>query len=134
MATIEEIFLGELRRKDPLKALKKAIVKNEKAILDINRKQMDRGETAQGTSIGQYKNLNYKGRREPVDLLLEGPFRAEMYLEVDDTKTEFNSSNKKTPWLAKKYKKERIFGISTPGIPVVGEIIKEDFQKEYVSQ
>jgi hypothetical protein len=126
MTDLTDIFVTPLRKADPLKALKSSIEKNEDEIMDLNRRQLDRGLDSEGGSLGKYKNFKYKNRYEPVDLKLTGDFRNKFSLQVSDKETEIFSQDAKEAKLKKKYGKA-IFGISAPLIPNMQTIIENDF-------
>jgi hypothetical protein len=132
-ATIQNLFSAPLLKMNPGKAMMKAIEKNEKEILDLNRQQLDRGLDADGNSLGRYKNFNYKGRWQPVDLKLTGDFRNRFTLGVDEKKTEFFSQDVKAAGLEKKYGKD-IMGIPQSLMPNMQAIIRDDFITEIRNQ
>jgi hypothetical protein len=86
-----------------------------------------------GRSLGKYKNFKYKNRFQPVDLKLTGEFRNKFSLQISDTDTEIFSQDQKEGKLVKKYGKD-IFGVPSPLIGNVEDIIKEDFIENYRRQ
>lgn len=130
---LSDFFSLPLLKKDPGEALRQSIRDNAEPILDLNRQQLDRGLDAKGKDLGRYANFNYKGRLRPVDLLLRNDFRADMFVRVGKDSTEIFSFDWKTAKLTKRYGKD-IFGIATPYLHNVGEIVKPDFQRNYARQ
>jgi hypothetical protein len=130
---LDDMFLWPLQKGSPKEALKKAIGKNEDKIMDLNRQQLDRGLDSTGRSLGKYKNFKYKNRFQPVDLKLTGEFRNKFSLQISDTDTEIFSQDQKEGKLVKKYGKD-IFGVPSPLIGNVEDIIKEDFIENYRRQ
>jgi hypothetical protein len=133
MMNFDDIFLWPLEKASPLKALKESIAKNEDAIMDLNRQQLDRGLDSEGQSLGRYKNFKYKGRFQPVDLKLTGDFRNKFSLQVSDKETEIFSQDEKEEKLKKKYGKQ-IFGVPTPLLPNMIDLIENDFIDNYSKQ
>jgi hypothetical protein len=128
--SFSDIFVHPLQDADPAQALIKSIEKNEEKILDLNRRQLDRGLDAEGKSLGRYKNFNYKRRFEPVDLKLTGSFRDKMNLQVTKTETTVFSQDQKEAKLQKQYGKE-IEGIPLSMIANMQDIILDDFVEGY---
>jgi hypothetical protein len=128
-----DIFFDPLNDIDVMEALKESISKNEDAIMDLNRQQLDRGLDADGKSLGRYANFAYKGRFEPVDLKNTGDFRNKFSLQIDNKQTEIFSQDWKNDKLTKRYGKN-IFGIPVPLVVNMEEIIEPDFVKEYQKQ
>lgn len=123
------LFAERLNKADVLNAFALAMVKNEARILELNKRQMDKGIDAEGRSLGRYRDFDYKGRFEPVDLLLTGSFRQKMeFSSITADETEISSTDEKTGKLKAKYG-EDIFGVQD--IEQVGSVIKRDFQKFY---
>jgi hypothetical protein len=133
MMDFKEIFVKPFEETKPVKALVTAIERHEDAIMDLNRQQLDRGLDANGKSLGRYKNFNYKGRWQPIDLKREGPFRNKFTLQSDDKETEIFSQDRKAPWLEKRYGKD-INGVPSSLIPNMQDLIEEDFIEEYEKQ
>jgi hypothetical protein len=133
MIDFKDIFVKPFEETKPVKALVTAIERHEDSIMDLNRQQLDRGLDANGKSLGRYKNYNYKGRFQPVDLKLKGPFRNKFTLQSDEKKTEIFSQDVKAPWLEKRYGVD-INGEPATLIPNMQELIIDDFQEEYEKQ
>ena len=132
MIDVMDIFYYPLKDADPLQPLISAIEKNEEKILDLNRQQLDRGLDAKGEDLGEYKNINYKGRRRPIDLKLTGSFRDKMNLQVTKKDTEVFSQDQKYEKL-KKFRGKDPLGVAQPYISNMEDIIEEDFVKGYQS-
>lgn len=130
---IEELFMSRLLRLQPAKAIQRAIENNEQAILDLNRQQLDRGQDADGKSLGRYRNFRYKGRFQPVDLKLTGDLRNKETIGVDDKKSEFFSQDWKDPVITKRYGK-KVWGIQQQLLPNMQDIIRPDLFKEVKQQ
>jgi hypothetical protein len=123
--TIMDIFYKPLFATDPTNSLMKAIEKNEKRILQLNKNQLDRGLDAEGQDLGVYANFNYKGRYRPIDLYLEGDFRGKFTLLVTDKYTELFSQDEKAPKIRKRWK--NAVGIAPDDIERMIRIIQPDF-------
>lgn len=89
-----------------------AIQLNEKAMVQINREQMEVGKNAEGQSIGYYRSLSYAnfkkniGSRSPFripDLKLTGDFHKGMAMDVEDNKYFIYSTDDKAPDLTDRY-------------------------------
>lgn len=119
---------------DPFKGIKmeeviaEAMHRNEESILNLNKRQLDSGIGADGKSIGRYANFAYKGRFEPVDLLLTGKFRNEFTLGIKKKQAEIFSQDSKEKQLEKKYGKD-IHGLTSTNTGIAADIIKEDVQR-----
>lgn len=130
---VKSVFYDKLRALKPVRALQKAIIKNADAISDLNRQQLDKGLDSEGKSLGKYARFNYKGRWQPVDLKLKGPFRREFYVEPDEKKTEIKSTDWKESILIKMYGRN-IHGVPKYLIPNMGHIVLADFINEFKKQ
>lgn len=133
MDDILSIFYDPVAALDPLTALKQAISSNDDKIMDLNRRQLDKGLDATGKSLGRYKNFNYKNRFQPVDLKLKNEFRGKFTLQISDKETEIFSQDRKEKWLVKRYGLN-IFGVPVPMIDTMQDIIREDFINNYRNQ
>jgi hypothetical protein len=122
------IMFKALESLDQVEALKKAIKKNEKKILDLNRQQLDQGKDSVGKSLGEYVNIKYKGRRSPIDLLNKGSFRAKFKLKITDKHIEIYSTDWKEDILIWQYGKD-IHGIPRYLVPGIAQIVQKDFEK-----
>lgn len=97
-----------------------AVEANEQALTDLNREQMRRGMTAEGTAIvPDLRNKLYAdakkqaGGRAPFgtpDLYLTGSFQERMQMDVDSRSYEFGSTDEKADKLSEKY--ANIFGLT----------------------
>ena len=130
MVEFFSIFYDPLNAVDVLDCLKNAIRKNEDPIMNLNKQQLDRGLDATGKDLGKYANFKYKNRWRPVDLKLTGEFRDKFSLEVDDKGTEIFSQDSKEEKLKMRWGKD-IFGIPSPLIDNMQEIVREDFIREF---
>jgi hypothetical protein len=57
---IMNLFMAPLNKLSPASALQVAIEKNDQEIIQLNQQQLDRGQDADGKSLGRYKNFKYK--------------------------------------------------------------------------
>ena len=111
---------------------RQAIRLNEKAMVDINRKQMQAGKNYEGQTIGYYRSLSYAnlkksmGSKAPFrvpDLLLTGSFQDEMFMEVEDDQYFIYSNDDKAQMLKDRYKDNgNIFCINEENRPLAKAI------------
>ena len=109
------------------------IRKHAKAIVDLNREQMDQSLTATGRPIGRYKSKAYarKKGRDTVDLFDTGDFQNEMFLASKKFPLEIFSDDPKTNALIAKYGKD-IFGLTQENLLIAStEILKKDIAAYY---
>jgi len=106
--------------------MKESIKEHESEIADLNTEQMNKGIKGDGSEIGQYANIAYKGRLKPVDLYDTGSFHDKVYVELYDDVFEMNSRDEKTEKLIGKYGEE-ILDLTEQNKNVTSEIIKPTF-------
>lgn len=128
LVNINTIFSAPFKPIKMDEVIGEAMSRNEEKILDLNKRQLDRGIGADGKSLGRYKNFAYKNRWEPVDLLLTGDFRNKFTLGVKKKESEIFSQDWKQDHLAKKYGKD-IQGLTFQNTQVTGDIIEDDVQR-----
>lgn len=119
---IDLTSLLDLGRINVEEAIVFALVDKKEPVLALNNEQLDRGEDAEGKDLGTYKNFNYKGRFRPIDLKLEGSFRAAEDIILDREQMSFVDTDFKTPFLTKRFG-ENIIGLSEKNIGIAAEII-----------
>lgn len=122
-ATLKNMFVLPFKNLDMYELFGKALEKHEEALFDLNRQQLDRGKDALGNSLGRYANFKYKGRFEPVDLLLTGEFRRKFTLQIGKKSAEIFSQDSRDEMLKKRYGKD-IEGIPKTFQPNLAELVK----------
>ena len=78
MADLKTCFSAAFKSVDMNVLIGEAIEKNASDIAELNRLQLDKGLDSKGKSLGEYKNIKYKGRLKPIDLKLKGDFRSKI--------------------------------------------------------
>jgi hypothetical protein len=99
-----------------------AITVKKSEIVALNTQQMDKGIKSDSSSIGSYKNYNYKQRFTPVDLLKDGDFRRAIDIIPEDNSFVLIDTDSKTPMLTKKYGTE-IIGLTSEDMDSTGQIL-----------
>ncbi|GGG97315.1 hypothetical protein [Pedobacter zeae] len=120
---LRRIFSERLRAIGYNEILKESIKQHEAEIADLNTEQMNKGIKGDGTEIGEYANIAYKGRLKPVDLYDTGSFHEKVYVELYDNAMEMNSKDSKTEKLIKKYG-EGILDLTDENVRNTAEIVK----------
>ena len=123
---VRSIFSDRLKAIAYAQLMKESIKEHEAEISDLNTEQMNQGVKGDGTEIGQYANLAYKGRLKPVDLYDTGSFQDKVYVEIYDDVFEMNSSDSKTEKLINKYG-EKILDLTDQNKSNTAELIKPTF-------
>ena len=108
-------------------AIDYAVSKNKEQLEDLNTLQLDTGADTEGKSLGNYRNIAYKGRLNPVDLKDTGAFRKGLKVKSVKGVIEMDSTDTKTVKLTERYG-DNIVGIPRKDIESgeVGEILLED--------
>jgi hypothetical protein len=131
MAGLKTIFT------DPFKGIKMdeiiaaGIERNENAILDLNRQQLNSGIDSRGKSLGKYANFKYKNRYQPVDLKLTGEYHRKKTLGIRKKDAEMFSQDEKAPMLEKRYGKD-IEGLTFQNLGNAAELIKPHVQSLFL--
>jgi hypothetical protein len=123
---LKRIFSDRLKAIAYEQLLKESIKAHEPEISDLNTEQMNKGIKGDGSEIGQYANIGYKGRLKPVDLYDTGSFHDKVYVELYDDVFEMNSRDVKTEKLIERWG-EKILDLTTENKNNTGEIIKPTF-------
>ena len=109
---------------------KEFVEQNKSFVLDLNRKQLRSGVRSDDTEVTPYyANLQYKGRRAPVDLLLTGAFYGSFKIKIGDTGFEIFATDAKDMKLRNKYGQE-ILGLGSSSIYELKVEIEKDSLKE----
>ncbi|WP_080057185.1 hypothetical protein [Spirosoma aerolatum] len=100
------------------------VMQHEAQITDFNRKQLDKGLRSDGSDLGQYSSIKYKGRLRPVDLDLTGAFRDSFQVDPETGGFIINATDSKTEKLQTKYG-EDILGVPDQDEEEVGEWLQD---------
>lgn len=124
---ILSLISPKLNAVDIPSAIDYAVGQNKEQLEDLNTLQLDEGSDTEGKSLGNYRNIAYKGRLNPVDLKDTGAFRKGLKVKSVKGVIEMDSTDKKTVKLAERYG-DNIVGIPRKDIESgeVGEILLED--------
>jgi hypothetical protein len=108
-------------------------------ITDRQKGQMIEGTNKKGAKIGRYRNAAYaqkKNQMNPIpgfgipDLLLTGAFYKGIYTEIRGSRVIIDSTDEKTPKLARQYGEE-IFGLDKSSkVELVREDLRPVFMRE----
>ena len=126
MATnVFRLLMDRILKVDVNKIIDHSIASNEHEISDLNREQLNKGLTANGRDLGEYRNFGYKGRLRPVDLRDTGAFQEKIFAVPFQDKLELIGTDEKTDKLQDKYGDD-IIGLSDEALDHTKELIKED--------
>lgn len=123
---LKRIFSDRLKAIAYKHLMKESIKEHEAEISDLNTEQMNQGIKGDGTDIGTYANIGYKGRLKPVDLYDTGSFHDKVYVELYDEVFDMNSRDSKTAKIVAKYG-ESVLDLTNENVVNTGQIVKPTF-------
>lgn len=103
----------------------------EEETIDANTAKLDQGIDTNGTSLGTYASIAYKGRLQPVDLKLTGDFRGGIEGRYGKKEFELIGTDSKTDELQDKYG-EPIIGVPNDFLPELVSLITPDLQDKSI--
>ncbi len=124
LSKIQNVINARLFKIDFGRAFDFAIVEGETLLLDLATDQLDRGTDQEGSNLGTYANIAYKGRLRPVDLKDTGAFRRSFDLKNRGKVLSVTASDEKTDKLQDKYGDD-ILGLPRPQWAEVKDIVKD---------
>jgi len=110
-------------------AIARAVTVNEDPILNLNRTQLNQGRKSDGSSLGQYSNIKYKGFLKPVNLYKTGEWRSQMSIDVGYREFTIYNHEEKTVWLVKRYS-GTILGLTIANENKAAVLLKPDIIRE----
>ena len=116
------------------KELEAIIQRNQKAVLDLNKQQLFKGEDSEGKSLGRYRSKAYAAFKlllNPlgvVDLFVTGRFYSKFFLKRNKFPIQIDSTDSKRDELVQKYT-DKIFNLNEESKAI---LVKDWVKREYI--